>query len=78
MKNNGSVAHLQIFSVSLGESKRVTRVPFFYFLKVERLSFNGQRWKPCCIYEIGQKKVAVAQADLSDLSFIDSLFQKRL
>ena len=30
--------------------------PISYFLKVERLSFNGQRWKPCCIYEIGQKK----------------------
>ena len=36
-----------------------------YFLKVKRISFNDQRWKACCIYEKGQKKDAVAQADLS-------------
>ena len=33
---------------------------------------------PVAFIKSDKKKVAVAQADLSDLSFIDSLFQKRL
>lgn len=53
-------------------------IPFRIFSKSNDFNSMVSVGNPVAFIKSDKKKDAVAQADLSDLSFIDSLFRKRL